>query len=765
MAKRIVISFLLFLFADVGFAYKPSNVLLQEGVDTGARPGDAAKFPVNPPRDRRLPPPNVQEDGKYELKLIASKSWSLVGKTVSGTEIDFEYRGYRCHAEEVVGDLESEQFIFKGKVNILSKDAVIEGEVVYVNFSARTFRVENGEVDLKPALLKGRALSDIYLSAKVVEGTESQVICTHGLFTTCDHLEPHYFLSGRDVRIIPDRKVTLNGVDLWVLDRKIFGIPSVTIPLNRRTGSLTPDIGQSRDEGYYVKFRFGVPLKRDTGIARVEYMTKRGASVGFDYDYETARSKGSMKISTDFQKVQNALSYNFDGSHTEQFDFGEFTASGSVRQFSYLTGTSNTNANMRLAFRPKQGSGASTFIGYQRGFNESSGFRSVNNNLTLTDTRLIGKDIRTNVSVTLTDNIGKQAGSVISRLNAFEIRADANLDFRKGILSVLFSRLAPIGESINFVGGINKTPEIIVKTDKTRLFGTQSKIPEFQVSLSSSRYNDNFNKIKVDRHFLDFIFRNSHTSKSGLSVNYDFGFRQGLYSNNTAQYASIGNIALSYKIGHNFAVNTRYNVLKQRGFSPIQADRFGEIDTSSFDLTATIGSLSVTGSSGFDFSRNRKGFIAWQSPQIRAEYRPSDQFRLRAQATYLSQEKAWGNIRGDLAWKHGETTLLAGVRYDALRSTWANVNFLIDGLTIGRLKISTLLQYNGFLKRFDTQQYSFTYDMHCTEAVLQVLDNRFGFRPGREILFFIRIKAFPFDSRFGTGQFGQPTGVGTGFDP
>jgi hypothetical protein len=117
----------------------------------------------------------------------------------------------------------------------------------------------------------------------------------------------------------------------------------------------------------------------------------------------------------------------------------------------------------------------------------------------------------------------------------------------------------------------------------------------------------------------------------------------------------------------------------------------------------------------------------------------------------------------DATWKTETFSLVAAARYDALRSRWANLNLLLDGIRLGRLKVSTLLLYNGFLNRFDARHLSFTYDLHCAEAVLQIIDTRVGFRPGREVLFFIRLKALPQSSPFGLGRQGEPLGPGTGW--
>src|SRR5205814_681848 len=116
----------------------------------------------------------------------------------------------------------------------------------------------------------------------------------------------------------------------------------------------------------------------------------------------------------------------------------------------------------------------------------------------------------------------------------------------------------------------------------------------------------------------------------------------------------------------------------------------------------------------------------------------------------------------DLAYRPGATFVSIGAQYDGVRQVWGSTNILINGLTWGRLRASTILQYNGYLKKFQTQQYSFIYDLHCAEAILEVLDNQTGFRPGRQIQFYLRLKALPFFSPFGTGSFGQALGTGGG---
>jgi hypothetical protein len=47
---------------------------------------------------------------------------------------------------------------------------------------------------------------------------------------------------------------------------------------------------------------------------------------------------------------------------------------------------------------------------------------------------------------------------------------------------------------------------------------------------------------------------------------------------------------------------------------------------------------------------------------------------------------------------------------------------------------------------------------------LTIIDNPVGFRAGTSVNFFLRIKAFPFDTGFGTGTSGQPVSLGGGYN-
>jgi hypothetical protein len=194
MARGIVISALAAISTLAVAQSQPQNPL------------DPSGFPPNPPKDGRLPPPLREEQGSYELKLISSEEWNISGNEVSGTKVEFEYRGYRVSADEALGDLQTNQFALRGNVNVLGEDYIVRGDYVFVDFRARSFRFVEGDIDLKPALLMGRVQTDVYVKAAEASGTEQRIEGKTVTVTTCEYPNPHYAIYSGDVTVEPGKR-------------------------------------------------------------------------------------------------------------------------------------------------------------------------------------------------------------------------------------------------------------------------------------------------------------------------------------------------------------------------------------------------------------------------------------------------------------------------------------------------------------------------------------------------------------------------------
>lgn len=753
MARRI--AFVLALLPIFAFAQIP-----------GSNPLEPTGFPLNGVRDNRLPPP-LEQGAEFDFKVLRNKTLEINGPEVSGTELEFEYRGYRARADEAAGNLDTNQFVLRGNVNVLGQDEVVRGKTVFVDFRARTFRVVEGDADLKKTLMQGRLLSDVYIKSANIQGSETMVTATGAQVTTCEYPVPHYTFESAELNAEPNRRLVFHDFGLRVLGKKLFSIPKFVIPLNkRRTDNIAPDFGNSPDEGYYLKTKIGIPLRNDTAIARIDLMSQRGLGLGADYEFLRSRQNGEFRVYSNL--LNGAARPDFTGSARYRGDlsFGAIDLSHQMRAFSYLNGPNNTAATTQLSFRPRQSANAQSQFLFSLNDNRSSTFSNRNVNAMLSDNRAWTKKYRSNVQLTFTGNNAASGGVSVSERKVLDARIETSYDAGQVLAELNYFRNIPIGSTFNFIGGLDRTPELTLRTDTRRWFGTRPPawVPNFTALFSAGDYKDNFNNINVGRYYFEGRINRAPRPGAILDFSYDAGFKQGVYTDNAAQYTPSLNVLTTYRPTKKSAVNFRYNYNKQFGFSPIQMDRTGRYNIASFDfLLETLPGLMLGGQGGYDFERESFGEIAWQSPSIRLEYKPNTSIRFRSLADYLPQSNSWGNIRWDLSWRAGDTFLGIAARYDALRGVWGNVNVYVDAFKWGRLKVSTLLLYNGYLQRFDTRHLALTYDLHCAEAVLQILENNTGFRPGRQVLFFIRLKALPFNSPFGIGTLGQPLDIGTGF--
>ncbi|MGI8924184.1 MAG: hypothetical protein ACR2HJ_09135 [Fimbriimonadales bacterium] len=728
-------------------------------------PLEPTGFPPSFPKDERLPPPMASDQASYELKVIRSAEWVVEDNQVVGKDVEFTYRGYLVKGDEVLGDLDTNQFVLRGNVDILGQDHVVRGNQVFVDFRARRFRFVEGEVDLKKAMLQGRLESDIYVRAASVEGTDDLITATRARVTTCEYPDPHYTLDAERLSVIPNRRIIFEDFRLRILNRTILGVPRIVIPLDKRTSGITPEVGNSLDEGYFIKTQVGLPVGGDDAIARVDVMTKKGLGLGADYEFLRGNQRGEFRVYSNIFNPDGPPGVTASGTYRNDFRWGRIEGYQDYRRFSFLTGEDNVATQTRLSFTPNQAGSAQSNIFFTHNSTRSLSFTSDNSTAGAHDVREWSGRFRTNLQLNLARSIARDAGKVLSEREVLDARLQSSYDLSRVVAELDYQRNIPIGSTVNFFGGIDKTPEVTIRTDSQRLFnGKRHKwFPNFTALLSAGNYNDHFNAIDVSRYFFDFRMNRVGSEDSKLSLSYDAGFRQGIYSDDTAQYTPSLNLHLRAKPTPKFSANFRYNYSRPHGFSPLSSDRSGQYNLASLDVVGELaGELKVGGQVGFDFHQRVLGDVPWISPSLRFEYNPSKSLRVRGLANYMAQEGSWGNIRLDLAWKAGATYLGIAARYDALRDTLGNLNIFLDAFKWGRLKFSTILLYNGYLHRFESRHFSLIYDLHCAEAVLQVLENNVGFRPGREIVFFIRLKGLPFDSPFGVGRLGQPLDIGTG---
>jgi LPS-assembly protein len=281
-------------------------------------PTDSAPLP---PRDGTLPPP---EQDKREFKLIRSGTFSQRGNRLSisgGTE--FLAQGYRVFADTAEGDLGTNIWNLTGHVKVVGSGSVVNGERVTADLANRSYRAYDANTQLSPSLIKGQIKSDLYTKGRESFGTTGETRTYDGSVTTCDKPEPHFELEADDTVVRPGRRAIFRRAHLKVFGHTVLALPFLSVPLDDRTYNNLPQFGQSRDEGYFVKNRFGVPLKGDNFLnTRLDYMTKLGTGYGGEYGYESRLQAGLSKLYL-ISGDTNSLVLN--NQHRQKFSFGSLS--------------------------------------------------------------------------------------------------------------------------------------------------------------------------------------------------------------------------------------------------------------------------------------------------------------------------------------------------------------------------------------------------------------------------------------------------------
>ncbi|MCU0315563.1 MAG: hypothetical protein MUC92_03105 [Fimbriimonadaceae bacterium] len=714
---------------------------------------------VSQSQGQELAFPAPSERNSSELRIVKASEYVVSGNEIEASGgVILESRGYRLEAERIVGDKSTEVFTLFGNARLTGQTETLLGEEVEINLRDRTFRFRNGKAALGPERLQAPLTGPVYIRSSGGSGSESSLTLRDGELTTCDQDSPHFNLKAKSLEVIPGDRALLRGVRLQVLGRTIVHIPALAIPLKEDSRRFLPEVGQSRDEGYFIKTRWSSPLARGGVIdGRLDLMSKLGVGTGFDWRY-FGTAVGGVSAYAIFgpQAVQT-----LNATHRQALGSGSLSLETSFQRNNYLTAPESTLWNSRGSWVRTTSQGQTRF-GFVRVENKTGNFSSLSQNFTLGNSTNWGQGLRTSLELNYSDSANRlqsSFGGVSVDSQRLDVRFSGQKDWQPVSAEFQYQRAVPVGGNIAFSGSSDRTPMVSLTSDARRLFGRSPDALSARLEVGELSEGDR----RLTRLFADFASRQT-SGFGGLRLNYGGRLRQGLYSDDTAQYVLDYDGRLSYQVQGKIAANLNYRNLRQFGFTPFAIDRTGRNDAFNLDLTWNPSSAwTLAASTGYDILQSTRGQVPWQFVNITSNYQPNGRTRVTGAAVYDTFNSKWNTFRADAAFFVGEVGCIFGARYDAFRSVWSGFNIQLTGIRSGKTRIDALLSYNGYTKYIEAQQYQLIYDLHCTEAVLEVSDTRVGFRSGRQISLSVRIKAFPFGNNFGIGQRGQRIGSGIGF--
>ncbi|MHB8636254.1 MAG: LPS-assembly protein LptD [Fimbriimonadaceae bacterium] len=729
-------------------------------------PLDAKGF--NPKLPSRIPTPPQEPDVSGDL-VVRRSGHATGGAGLVHLEGGFlaEYKGYTMAGDVLDGNRHSEVYIISGNAKLTGPDAVVTARRIMVDYNSRTYEAFDSESELRPSLVGGVLQTDVYTRARRGSGSEAEQYIDHGLVTTCNYPDPHYYLDARYTDLRFRHRIVFHDLGVWVLGHHLFNLPFLSVPLDNRDYNNLPTVGQNSYEGYFIKTNYGIPLKGDRALyTRFDYMTKLGVGAGFDY--KATRQTGLSPYTSELTVygVTGAQMLDITQSHDQTFKWGRVQMQNTYTGHDYLTAPDSNILNSRLSVMLKQRYG-STGLNYNRSSNTGPGFNSLTQTFGFTNSESVASRFRENTQVTYTDSANTfangTANTSIDR-KQIDINFEADEDLKKAAAMVQYQRTVPVGQIQNFVGGTDRTPVISLSTDSNRLFGQGvGRAFPLKTIASIGQFGDPQSGADITRDRLDMSFDKASNPQKRASFDVQGMFAQSFYSDNTAQYVVGTSDTFTYRLGKDTSLNARYNYNRPEGYTPLGIDQSGMSNLLSEDISVRPARpLLVGAQSSYDFVQRQEGSVGWSPVGLRVEYNPHDYLLLRGLATYDPFFKGVANYRLDATYRPGATLVGLGARYDNTRSTWAEIDLYLSSLKWGRVKTDLRMSYNGYSKQFNSIQASLIYDLHCAEAVAQIVDNPIGFQSGTSFLFFIRIKGLPFGTSFGNGTRGQPFGYGTG---
>lgn len=768
------------------------------GGETGKRNERQIARQENRSEPSVLPQSSDLPDSPLEILSHQGFRWNADGTLLADGAIKARWRNYLLNAGKAEGSTETGQFLFSKRASLEGDGVFAQGDRIWLDTRERNWWLENGFTRLSPEFLQGNILTDLYAKGDRLDGGPELISGQQCSLTTCELDHPHFEWSSRNFEAIPEKRAVLRRVKLRVLDHTLFTLPYLIVPLNQTyQRSQLPEVGRSADEGFYLKYALGYVLTQSAfGNAKLDLMEKKGLGIGTDQQYPG----GNLNLYFLRDRSLNANSLTGRLNHTQPIGALQTNWNLDYRSNSYLVLPDNTAWNLSTDWT-LPGKTGQTRLTAKQGLSKTGAFESKNYGLSIQDNRTLGK-LRWNMTGDYLDTKTLNAGNSISGRREWIIRTSFNHPVSglghslKNVNAQLdFNRNVPVGSASVFFGGLERVPELslVGKVDTPTSFD-----PNFRLSLGRFSESGFQRRTRAERYAFELngqmrtggredgrtggqedqieafdtpelpdlssrrpVVPSSRPPLNPLLLNWQYGFRQAFYSDDTAQYILRSDAEARLQWGMRSSFSLRWNYLRPYGYSPLLYDRSGFYNQLSADLRWSMGSgWSIAAQSGYDLQALKLQRDPWQALWLNLLYEQPEVLRWRMNLVYDPNESKFTSLLTDLLWQFGDSRLALTARYDPRRARWGSVNARLDALKWGKMRFSTILQYNGYLNRFEGRHFLLTYDLHCAELEMRYIDNPFGFRHDREFMVYIRLKAFPPFSRFGYGQSGELLGGG-----
>ncbi|MDR5709691.1 MAG: hypothetical protein QN172_06435 [Armatimonadota bacterium] len=208
-----------------------------------------------------------------------------------------DYQDLTLRAEEVLLELEPMELVARGKVVLESAGQVVTAEQLTYNLRTRLGSLEVAETRWRDPLLR----DPIHIRAGRMEGNPEQRMCFHSAeVTTCNLDDPGapYKLAAREIEFIPQDRVVMRDVSLYLFGAKILTLPFFLLFLREpRQTRILPLVGYSEEEGFFIKVTTTYSLSDEhLGFVYTDWMERIGFGGGIEHLWRYSRGQGDYFV-------------------------------------------------------------------------------------------------------------------------------------------------------------------------------------------------------------------------------------------------------------------------------------------------------------------------------------------------------------------------------------------------------------------------------------------------------------------------------------
>jgi len=687
--------------------------------------------------------------------------WYPDDKITATGNVQAAYRDYKVTADSAEADLKTNMAVFRGGVKLSTQQHTVEGDLLTINLKTRDWALEHASSRTDLTSTEAGASGLAFMQSASLSGRGEDVKLEMGTLTTCDLEHPHYYFSAKELEIHPDSKIIARNVSMVALDKRVFTVNSLVIPIKGFRQNLIPQIGSSAEEGTFIKAAYAyMATERSQGILKLDLMQKRGVGAGIEHSFRTGAA--SSQVSLYYLADQEIGGTNITGRLQHQQKLGSLNLdlTGDYRTNSYLYYPSTTSQNWQVGLR-RSTSNANTALTFRN--NASRGFGTYE---TLTSSLRHTQQFNPKLSGVFSVDMRTYESSGMTAADR-ELESAVELRQRqdKYDLSLIASRRTDLdgGEYTgdDFYSSLDRLPELTFETDSyragRRLFlGLPSRL-----MVSAGRYHEEPTGVSRDRLLLQWDMLGQTLDLGSRSdLNLTAGFRQALYGSDMAQHMLKLGGTMTTRYNDYLKTRLMYNYQRPEGYSPFRFDYTGKYNymRAAMDYQ-DAQDLRWTLSTGYDLNRDK---YPWQDLALRLTAHPNSSYAYSISTGYDLNRSKWRNLITRFQISAPERIGLdVGTRYDIERGRLDLARGRFDIRIGSKWRLEGITSWNGTTKKFDYKSFRLTRDLHCWEASLSYNDET-GFRTDKGLSLELRIKAFRGPDRFGFGQYGQAVDTSMG---